>query len=80
MFLALLQLWSLTSVFQRYHYLLYIKNWIEYKKLQSEKLNFASPIFLTVFKGFFYHLRGGYYYPEFMNLTLIIIASGGNTP
>jgi hypothetical protein len=29
---------------------------------------------------FLCHLGVGYYYPEFMNLTLIIIASGENTP
>ncbi len=79
MFLALLQLWSLTSVFQRYHYLLYIK----LDRIQSfnqKNLILQAQYFSLFSRVFLYHLRGGYYYPEFMNLTLIIIASGGNTP
>lgn len=52
MFLALLQLWSLTSVFRHYHYPLYIK----LDRIQSfnqKKVKFVSTVFLAYFHSFF---------------------------
>jgi hypothetical protein len=65
------------SVFRRYHYPLYIKldriqSFNQKNKIYKSSISHCFHVFLC-------HL-GGYYYPEFMNLTLIIIASGENTP